>query len=137
MDLPNNSLDLLIKESLHLVEFAILYGLIAAAFLANGRLTPVVSFAAAVFASFYGLASLTVPAQTTNQGHVMDLNFIYSTELGLRGLQDTGRPTVEENKASLEAYFMSRRPFRRMLGQTNVPPYNEGFQGVHVKAVKA
>lgn len=56
MDLPNNSLDLLIKESLHLVEFAILYGLIAAAFLANGRLTPMVSFAAAVFASFYGLA---------------------------------------------------------------------------------
>lgn len=67
----------------------------------------------------------------------MDLNFIYSTDLGLRGLDNTDRPTVEENKASLEAYFESRRPFRRMLGQTVFPPYNEGFQGVHVKAVKA
>ena len=54
----------------------------------------------------------------------MDLNFIYSTELGLRGLDNTGRPTVEENKKSLEAYFMSRRPYRRMLGQTVFPPYN-------------
>lgn len=67
----------------------------------------------------------------------MDLNFIYSTELGLRGLDNTGRPTVEENKKSLEAYFMSRRPYRRMLGQTVFPPYNEGAQGVHVNGVKA
>lgn len=67
----------------------------------------------------------------------MDLNFIYSTDLGLRGLDNAGRPTVEENKASLEAYFMSRRPYRRMLGQTVFPPYNEGAQGVHVNGVKA
>lgn len=56
MDLPNNTVDLFVKESLHLVEFAILYGLIALAFLANDKLTPFVSLAAAVFASFYGLA---------------------------------------------------------------------------------
>ena len=55
MDLPNNKVDLFVKESLHLVEFAILYGLIALAFLANGRLTPHVSLAAAMFASVYGL----------------------------------------------------------------------------------
>lgn len=56
MDLPNNTVDLFVKESLHLVEFAILYVLIALAFLANGKLTPLISLAAAVLASFYGLA---------------------------------------------------------------------------------
>lgn len=55
MDLPNNKMDLVVKESLHLVEFAILYVLIILAFLANGRLTPLVSLAAAMFASVYGL----------------------------------------------------------------------------------
>ncbi|MCI2253848.1 VanZ family protein [Domibacillus sp. PGB-M46] len=55
MDLPNNKVDLFIKESLHLVEFAILYGLIVLALLANGKLTPLTSLAAAMFASFYGL----------------------------------------------------------------------------------
>lgn len=55
MDLPNNSVDLFVKESLHLVEFALLYGLIIVAVLANGKLTPLTSLAAAIFASFYGL----------------------------------------------------------------------------------
>ncbi|WP_018394845.1 VanZ family protein [Bacillus sp. 37MA] len=56
MDLPNNTVDHFLKESLHLVEFAILYVLIIYAFLANGKLTPFISLAAAMFASFYGLA---------------------------------------------------------------------------------
>ncbi|MGG3449024.1 VanZ family protein [Domibacillus aminovorans] len=56
MDLPNNTVDQFLKESLHLVEFAILYVLIIYAFLANGKLTPFISLAAAIFASFYGLA---------------------------------------------------------------------------------
>jgi VanZ family protein len=56
MNLPNNAVDRFLKESLHLVEFAILYGLIIHAFLANGKLTPFISLAAAIFASFYGLA---------------------------------------------------------------------------------
>ncbi len=56
MDLPNNTVDHFLKESLHLVEFAILYVLIIYAFLANGKLTPFISLAAAIFASFYGLA---------------------------------------------------------------------------------
>lgn len=53
--LPDDAIDRMIKESLHLVEFALLYGLIVAAFLVNGRFTPIVSLGAAVFASFYGL----------------------------------------------------------------------------------
>ncbi|WP_052712167.1 VanZ family protein [Domibacillus indicus] len=55
MELPNNKVDLFVKESLHLVEFAILYGLIVLAFLTHGKLTPLVSLAAAMFASVYGL----------------------------------------------------------------------------------
>ncbi|OMP66715.1 VanZ family protein [Domibacillus epiphyticus] len=55
VDLPNNSIDRFLKESLHLVEFAILYGLIVNAFLLNGKLTPLISLTAALFASFYGL----------------------------------------------------------------------------------
>ncbi|OLN24250.1 hypothetical protein BTO30_01715 [Domibacillus antri] len=56
MDLPDQSVDRFIKEALHLFEFAILYGLIINAFLVNGKLTPLISLAAAIFASFYGLA---------------------------------------------------------------------------------
>lgn len=56
MNLPNNTVDRFLKEALHLVEFAILYVLIIYAFLANGRLTPFISLAAALFSSFYGLA---------------------------------------------------------------------------------
>lgn len=37
-------------------------------------------------------------------------------------LDRTGvRPTVEQNKASLLAYFAARRPYRIELGQTNFP----------------
>ncbi|TYS17882.1 hypothetical protein FZC78_08545 [Rossellomorea vietnamensis] len=43
------------KESLHLVEFAILYVLFILALLAHDRLTYAASFAAALAAGFYGL----------------------------------------------------------------------------------
>ncbi|WAA09674.1 VanZ family protein [Fervidibacillus albus] len=47
--------DSMIKESLHLVEFAILYFLIVLAFLANGQLTKKENLIAAVIAIVYGL----------------------------------------------------------------------------------
>ena len=40
LDLPSSPVDRFIKEALHLVEFAILYMLLVAAFAANHRLTP-------------------------------------------------------------------------------------------------
>ncbi|WP_456273069.1 VanZ family protein [Bacillus sp. AK031] len=43
------------KESLHLIEFAILYVLFVLALLAHGRLTYAASFLAAMIAGFYGL----------------------------------------------------------------------------------
>ncbi|MBM7648372.1 VanZ family protein [Bacillus ectoiniformans] len=55
VQLPQNDVDRWMKESLHLIEFAILYGLIVNAFLANGRFTTATHLAAAIIASFYGL----------------------------------------------------------------------------------
>lgn len=49
------SFDSLLKESLHLIEFAILYWLIAFAFMAHGRWTERTSLIAAAFAILYGL----------------------------------------------------------------------------------
>ena len=40
LDLPSSPVDRFIKEALHLVEFAILYMLLVAAFAANHKLTP-------------------------------------------------------------------------------------------------
>ena len=47
--------DALIKESLHLIEFAILYLLLALALLTNGKLNKKTNMAVAVFAGFYGV----------------------------------------------------------------------------------
>lgn len=55
MQLPDRSVDRFIKEALHLVEFAILYMLFAAALSASGRLTPAYSLLAAVAAGLYGV----------------------------------------------------------------------------------
>ncbi|MFK2825599.1 VanZ family protein [Bacillus sp. B190/17] len=55
IELPQSDVDRFFKESLHLIEFAILYSLIVIAFLANGRLTNAVHVAAALIACFYGL----------------------------------------------------------------------------------
>ncbi|MFV2047674.1 MULTISPECIES: VanZ family protein [Bacillaceae] len=49
------SFDSLLKESLHLIEFAILYWLIAFAFMAHGRWTERTSWIAAAIAILYGL----------------------------------------------------------------------------------
>ncbi|MGP1909946.1 VanZ family protein [Metabacillus sp. JX24] len=48
------SFDRLMKESLHLIEFGILYWLIALAFAANGRWTTKASVFAAVISILYG-----------------------------------------------------------------------------------
>jgi hypothetical protein len=51
---PDNFWDRFIKESLHLIEFAILYGLFVLALLANGKLGYSINFTAALIAIFYG-----------------------------------------------------------------------------------
>ncbi|MGG3888520.1 VanZ family protein [Metabacillus fastidiosus] len=48
------SFDHLLKESLHLIEFAILYLLIALAFITNGKWTKKASIFAAVISVMYG-----------------------------------------------------------------------------------
>ncbi len=55
LDLPSSPVDRFIKEALHLVEFAILYMLLVAAFAANHRLTPRLSLVAAIVACLYGI----------------------------------------------------------------------------------
>lgn len=49
------SFDALLKESLHLIEFAILYWLIAFAFMAHNKWSERASILAAIIAIFYGL----------------------------------------------------------------------------------
>ncbi|WP_066309842.1 VanZ family protein [Bacillus sp. FJAT-29814] len=57
VELPDSSLDRTIKESLHLIEFAILYVLLVIALLTRrGAFTPGWNFACAVFAAFYGIS---------------------------------------------------------------------------------
>ena len=51
---PDDTWDRLIKESLHLIEFAILYGLFVAALLAHGKLNYSINFIFALVAIFYG-----------------------------------------------------------------------------------
>ncbi|WP_110928341.1 VanZ family protein [Bacillus massiliglaciei] len=55
MDLPSSAWDRFIKEALHLVEFAILYILFAAALAANQKLTAKSSLYAAIIAGLYGI----------------------------------------------------------------------------------
>jgi len=47
--------DRTIKESLHLVEFALLYGFFVLFFLADQKFTPRISIIIAIFSSLYGL----------------------------------------------------------------------------------
>ncbi|KZO00371.1 VanZ family protein [Bacillus badius] len=54
IELPQSEADRFFKESLHLIEFAILYILIVHAFLAHGRFTSAAHLAAALIACFYG-----------------------------------------------------------------------------------
>ncbi|MCA1065447.1 VanZ family protein [Rossellomorea sp. AcN35-11] len=51
---PDNQWDRFIKESLHLIEFGILYGLFVVALLAHGKLHFTLNFAVALISIFYG-----------------------------------------------------------------------------------
>ncbi|PFA68206.1 hypothetical protein CN378_08880 [Bacillus sp. AFS015802] len=51
---PDDGMDRFIKESLHLVEFGILYGLFVLALLAHGRLRFTLNFTVALISIFYG-----------------------------------------------------------------------------------
>jgi VanZ family protein len=55
VELPNKGVDRFLKESLHLVEFGILYVLLVLAALTTTRFTPVLSFAFMGVAILYGL----------------------------------------------------------------------------------
>ncbi|WP_057911930.1 VanZ family protein [Peribacillus muralis] len=55
LDLPSSSFDRFIKESLHLVEFALLFILFVSALAANQKLKPGLSLLAALVACFYGV----------------------------------------------------------------------------------
>ncbi|WP_409290668.1 VanZ family protein [Peribacillus sp. SCS-37] len=55
VELKSSRIDSFMKESLHLIEFAILYLLFAAALKVNGRLTPALNMMAAIAAGLYGV----------------------------------------------------------------------------------
>jgi VanZ family protein len=55
VELPNSYWDRMIKESLHLIEFGLLYLFFVAALVVNGKLTPKWSLIAAVLAGLYGI----------------------------------------------------------------------------------
>lgn len=55
VELPDSAVDRFIKESLHLVEFGILYLLLVLAALTASRLTPALNILLAVLAGFYGI----------------------------------------------------------------------------------
>lgn len=55
VELPDSAVDSFVKESLHLVEFAILYLLLVAALLTTGRFSFKLSLICAVIAAAYGL----------------------------------------------------------------------------------
>ncbi|WP_040207077.1 VanZ family protein [Neobacillus jeddahensis] len=57
VELPNSTFDHNMKESLHLIEFAILYLLLVLAFLTRrGSFTPALNVACAVLAGLYGVS---------------------------------------------------------------------------------
>ncbi|KON86144.1 VanZ family protein [Sporosarcina globispora] len=55
VELPDLAVDRFIKESMHLIEFGILYALLVLAALTTGKLTSTVNISLAVFACFYGI----------------------------------------------------------------------------------
>lgn len=55
VELPDSSVDRFIKESLHLIEFAILYLLFVLAASYNKKLTPATNLLFAIVAGLYGL----------------------------------------------------------------------------------
>ncbi|KAF0819747.1 hypothetical protein KIS4809_1608 [Bacillus sp. ZZV12-4809] len=55
VELPDLAVDRFIKESMHLIEFGILYVLLVLAALTAGKLTPGVNILLALFACLYGI----------------------------------------------------------------------------------
>jgi VanZ family protein len=55
VELPDQGVDRFLKESLHLIEFGILYVLLVLATLTTGRFTPVLSFIFMGVSMLYGL----------------------------------------------------------------------------------
>ncbi|MBT2690541.1 VanZ family protein [Bacillus sp. ISL-47] len=55
VELPDSAVDRFIKESLHLIEFGILYVLFVFAALTAGKLTPAMNILLAVLACLYGV----------------------------------------------------------------------------------
>ena len=55
IELPNSKVDIVLKESLHLVEFAILYVLFVIPLAMSGKLTLKSSIVVAVIAALYGV----------------------------------------------------------------------------------
>jgi VanZ family protein len=55
VELPDSYWDRMIKESLHLIEFGLLYLFFVSALVVNGKLTPKWSLIAAVLAGLYGI----------------------------------------------------------------------------------
>ncbi|MGD6874845.1 VanZ family protein [Bacillus infantis] len=53
--LPDSKVDSFLKESMHLIEFAILYILLVLAFLTGGRFTKKLNIILAVIAALYGV----------------------------------------------------------------------------------
>jgi VanZ family protein len=53
--LPDSKVDRFLKESMHLIEFAILYFLLVLAFLTGGRFTKKLNIILAVIAALYGV----------------------------------------------------------------------------------
>ena len=56
VELPNSQFDRIWKESMHLVEFAILYVLFAVALAASGKLTLQTSLLVAIISALYGVS---------------------------------------------------------------------------------
>lgn len=55
VELPDSAVDRFLKESLHLIEFGILYVLLVLAALTVDKLTPALNTLLAIFACFYGI----------------------------------------------------------------------------------
>ncbi len=54
VELPDSQIDRILKESMHLIEFAILYLLLVLAFVINGKLSIRTNLVIAIFSALYG-----------------------------------------------------------------------------------
>lgn len=56
VELPDSQIDRILKESMHLIEFAILYLLLVLAFVINGKLSIRTNLVIAIFSALYGVS---------------------------------------------------------------------------------